>query len=180
MFFAGLHPGEARGARWEDYSGKTLTINQSVRRKHTTDPKTASASKPVLVIEPLRESRAVARHRRQSIQRVILDLRGMAYLSLDTGQAQPRSSRDQTLKLLGTGGSPDRCRERASQKRSDVSRAERRRLTSFKSPSPLNPPPLIARLDCSPVPCRSSAERKVLITRDLRSQPVLHSIAALV
>ena len=55
MFFAGLRPGEARGARWEDYSGKTLTVNQGVWRKHTTDPKTASAAKPVLVIEPLRE-----------------------------------------------------------------------------------------------------------------------------
>jgi len=54
MFFAGLRPGEARGARWEDYSGKTLTVKQSVWRKHATDPKTASAAKPVPVIEPLR------------------------------------------------------------------------------------------------------------------------------
>jgi len=54
MFFAGLRPGEARGARWEDYNGKTLNVKQSVWRKHTTDPKTASAAKPVLVIEPLR------------------------------------------------------------------------------------------------------------------------------
>lgn len=30
-------------------------MRQSVWRKHTTDPKTASAAKPVLVIEPLRE-----------------------------------------------------------------------------------------------------------------------------
>jgi len=43
----------------------------------------------------------------------------------------------------------------------------------------LNPLALIARIDCSPVSCRSSAERKVLITRDLCSQPVIHSIAAL-
>jgi integrase len=55
MFFAGLRPGEARGGRWEDYNGKTLTVKQSVWRKHTTSPKTASAAKPVLVIEPLRE-----------------------------------------------------------------------------------------------------------------------------
>jgi integrase len=55
MFFAGLRPGEARGARWEDYDGKTLSIKRSVWRKHTTDPKTASAAKPVLVIEPLRK-----------------------------------------------------------------------------------------------------------------------------
>ncbi len=26
MFFAGLRPGEARGARWEDYDGKTLSV----------------------------------------------------------------------------------------------------------------------------------------------------------
>src|SRR5258708_18110255 len=61
MFFAGLRPGEARGARWEDYNGKTLTVKQSVWRKHTTDPKTASAAMPVLVIEPLRELLAQVR-----------------------------------------------------------------------------------------------------------------------
>jgi integrase len=55
VFFTGLRPGEARGARWEDYDGKTLYVKQSVWRKHTTDPKTASAAKPVPVIEPLRE-----------------------------------------------------------------------------------------------------------------------------
>jgi len=54
MFFAGLRPGEARGARWEYYDGKTLSVKQSVWRKHTTAPKTARAAKPVLVIEPLR------------------------------------------------------------------------------------------------------------------------------
>jgi integrase len=55
MFFAGLRPGEARGAHWEDYDGKTLSVKRSVWRKHTTDPKTAATAKPVLVIEPLRE-----------------------------------------------------------------------------------------------------------------------------
>jgi integrase len=55
MFFAGLRPGEARGAKWEDYDAKTLSVRQSVWRNHTTDPKTASSAKPVLVIEPLRE-----------------------------------------------------------------------------------------------------------------------------
>ena len=55
MFFAGLRPGEARGARWDNYDGKTLSVKQSVWRKHTTDPKTASAKKPVMMIEPLRE-----------------------------------------------------------------------------------------------------------------------------
>jgi integrase len=55
MFFGGLCPGEARGATWENYDGRTLSVKQSVWRAHTTDPKTASAAKPVLVIEPLRE-----------------------------------------------------------------------------------------------------------------------------
>jgi integrase len=55
MFFAGLRPGEARGATWENYDDKTLSVKQSVWRKHTTDPKTTSAAKPVPVIEPLRE-----------------------------------------------------------------------------------------------------------------------------
>jgi integrase len=55
MFFAGLRPGEARGARWENHNGKTLSVKQSVWRTHTTAPKTAHAAKPVPVIEPLRE-----------------------------------------------------------------------------------------------------------------------------
>jgi integrase len=55
VFFAGLRPGEARGARWEDYNGKTLCVKHSVWRTHTTAPKTAHAAKPVPVIEPLRE-----------------------------------------------------------------------------------------------------------------------------
>src|SRR5260370_29870059 len=58
MFFAGLRPGEARGARGEDYDGKTLSIKRSVWRKHTTDPKTAKAAKAVLMIEPLRKTPA--------------------------------------------------------------------------------------------------------------------------
>jgi len=62
VFFAGLRPGEARGVRWEDYSGKTLYVKQSVWRKHTTNPKTASAAKPVPVIEPLRELLAELRN----------------------------------------------------------------------------------------------------------------------
>ena len=45
MFFAGLRPGEARGARWEYYDGKTLNVKQSVWRKHTTDPKNRECRK---------------------------------------------------------------------------------------------------------------------------------------
>jgi len=62
VFFAGLRPGEARGARWEDYDSKTLCVRKSVWRKHITDPKTTSAAKPVQVIEPLRELLAELRN----------------------------------------------------------------------------------------------------------------------
>ena len=53
MFFAGLRPGEARGARWEDYDGKRLSGLPVVWKTHTTTPKTAGSAKPVPVIEPL-------------------------------------------------------------------------------------------------------------------------------
>lgn len=53
MFFAGLRPGEARGARWEDFDGKRLFVRRSIWRVWTTSPKTESSVKPVPVIEPL-------------------------------------------------------------------------------------------------------------------------------
>jgi integrase len=53
MFFAGLRPGEARGARWEDFDGKKLVVRQSVWNTYTTSPKTESSIKPVPIIEPL-------------------------------------------------------------------------------------------------------------------------------
>ena len=53
MFFAGLRPGEARGARWEDFDGKRLCVCQSVWHKFTTEPKTENAASPVPVIETL-------------------------------------------------------------------------------------------------------------------------------
>lgn len=55
MFFAGLRPGEARGARWEDFDGKRLFVRQSVWHTFTTDPKTPDAASPVPVIEMLAE-----------------------------------------------------------------------------------------------------------------------------
>jgi len=54
MFFAGLRPGEARGAQWEDYDGRQLIVRKSVWRTCATEPKTADSIKPVPVIEPLR------------------------------------------------------------------------------------------------------------------------------
>jgi integrase len=55
MFFAGLRPGEARGARWEDYDGKRLCVTQSVWHTFTTSPKTEDAESPVPVIQTLAE-----------------------------------------------------------------------------------------------------------------------------
>ena len=54
MFFAGLRPGEARGARWEDYDGKRLFVTQSVWHTYTTTPKTEEAASSVPVIESLK------------------------------------------------------------------------------------------------------------------------------
>lgn len=53
MFFAGLRPGEARGACWEDFDGKQLMVRQSVWHTYTTTPKTDGSAKPVPVIAPL-------------------------------------------------------------------------------------------------------------------------------
>jgi len=54
QFFAGLRPGEARGARWEDYNGKALTIAQSIWQTHITAPKTEASAVSVPIIVPLR------------------------------------------------------------------------------------------------------------------------------
>jgi integrase len=53
MFFGGLRPGEARGACWEDYDGKRLSVRQSVWHTHTTAPKTEEAIGDVPVIDAL-------------------------------------------------------------------------------------------------------------------------------
>jgi integrase len=53
MFFAGLRPGEARGAEWQDYAGKRLFVRQSVWHTHTTEPKTEEAASLVPVIDTL-------------------------------------------------------------------------------------------------------------------------------
>jgi integrase len=50
QFFAGLRPGEARGACWEDYDDKHLFVRQSVWQTHTTTPKTKDSAKFVPVI----------------------------------------------------------------------------------------------------------------------------------
>jgi integrase len=54
MFFCGLRPGEARGARWENYDGKRLQIVTTVWRTHVYEPKTVESAAWVPVCEPLR------------------------------------------------------------------------------------------------------------------------------
>jgi integrase len=61
MFFAGLRPGEARGARWKDYDGKRLLVTQPVWHTHTTSPKTADAASPVPIIDTLADILAKVR-----------------------------------------------------------------------------------------------------------------------
>jgi integrase len=53
QFFAGLRPGEARGARWEDFDGRRLMVRHSVWHTHVTAPKTEESAKAVPIIEPL-------------------------------------------------------------------------------------------------------------------------------
>lgn len=54
IFFAGLRPGEARGAQWQDYDGSELKITRSIFGTHVSPPKTRSSMAPVPIIEPLR------------------------------------------------------------------------------------------------------------------------------
>jgi len=48
-----LRPGEARGACWEDYDSKRLSVRHSVWHTHITTPKTEDSAKFVPVIESL-------------------------------------------------------------------------------------------------------------------------------
>lgn len=54
IFFCGLRPGEARGARWEDFDGKRLAIHQSVWNTFITTTKTDESVASLPVREPLR------------------------------------------------------------------------------------------------------------------------------
>jgi integrase len=63
QFFAGLRPGEARGARWENYRGKTLAVTHSMWQTHITTPKTEASAMSVPIIEPLRSILADLRER---------------------------------------------------------------------------------------------------------------------
>jgi integrase len=57
MYFCGLRPGEARGAKWDDYDEdkRKLQVARSVWRKHETVPKTEESVAPVPVCEALRK-----------------------------------------------------------------------------------------------------------------------------
>ncbi len=61
MYFAGLRPGEARAAKWENYDGKNLRIKSSRWRGFETDPKTPDSIATVPVAETLAEVLAESR-----------------------------------------------------------------------------------------------------------------------
>lgn len=54
-FFAGLRPGECRAAKWQNYDGQRLFIEQSAWRKHVTAPKTKESMTDVPVVPVLRK-----------------------------------------------------------------------------------------------------------------------------
>jgi len=56
---AGLRRGEIRGLLWENYSGKTLRITQSVWNSHVNAPKTAASQDDVPVIPALKTKLAL-------------------------------------------------------------------------------------------------------------------------
>ncbi len=59
----GLRKGEIWGLRWEDFSGRELSVNRSVCNGITDPPKTARSRAPVPVIQELAE--ALEEHRRR-------------------------------------------------------------------------------------------------------------------
>lgn len=59
----GLRKGEIRGLRWEHFTGKELSVQQSVWNSHVTEPKTKGSKAPIPVIKQLAE--ALEAHRRR-------------------------------------------------------------------------------------------------------------------
>ena len=52
----GLRKGEIRGLRWEHFTGKELSVQQSVWNGHVTEPKTKGSKAPIPVIKQLGEA----------------------------------------------------------------------------------------------------------------------------
>jgi len=52
----GLRKGEIRGLRWEHFTGKELSVQQSVWNSYVTEPKTRGSKAPVPVIKQLAEA----------------------------------------------------------------------------------------------------------------------------
>jgi integrase len=53
--FAALRPGEVASLKWEDYDGKTLSIDRAVWEGEVGTPKTRSSRASVPVVAPLRQ-----------------------------------------------------------------------------------------------------------------------------
>jgi integrase len=81
-YFAALRPAEARGLKWEDYTGEELQIRRSVWRNRVGATKTEESAASVPVIEPLRV--LLERLRAQSAGEYILSNSAGKPLSLDS------------------------------------------------------------------------------------------------
>jgi len=56
VVLTGLRQGEIRGLRWEHFTGKELSVQQSVWNGHVTEPKTKGSKAPIPVIKQLAET----------------------------------------------------------------------------------------------------------------------------
>jgi integrase len=59
----GLRKGEIRGLRWEDFSGRELSVNRSVWNSEVNDPKTARSKAPIPVVRQLADALEAHRQR---------------------------------------------------------------------------------------------------------------------
>jgi integrase len=81
-YFAALRPAEARGLKWEDWTGAELDVRRSVWRNHVGETKTEESAASVPVIEPLRG--LLEKLRAQSAGEYILSNGSGKPLSLDS------------------------------------------------------------------------------------------------
>jgi integrase len=61
--FTGLRQGEIRGVRWQDFTGKTLTVERSIWNAVVNKPKTVCSAAPIPIVRPLADALEVHRLR---------------------------------------------------------------------------------------------------------------------
>jgi integrase len=59
--FTGLRQGEIRGVRWQDFTGKTLTVARSIWNAIVNKPKTVCSAAPIPIVRP--QAEALETHR---------------------------------------------------------------------------------------------------------------------